>query len=217
MIFDLLFPKKCIFCRRILKDNETDLCHDCRINAPEFSSRKNNIPFVAGWTAVWYYRDGAKKSIQRYKFRNARSYADAYGRFLALRIQQMSVDIDCITWVPVSFRRRFQRGYDQVELLAKAVSKELSIPYVPTLKKVRHTPAQSGLQDPSQRKANVLGAYRTLPTCQITGMTILLLDDVITTGATTSECAKTLLAFGAKDVYCAAVASAHKDNQNKRR
>ncbi len=211
MILDLLFPKKCILCRNILGKSETDLCHTCRRNAPEFSSGKNNIPFVAGWTAVWYYKDNVKKSIHRYKFRNARSYAGAYGRFLALHIQQMQVDFDCITWVPVSFRRKFQRGYDQVELLAKAVSKELSLPLCPTLKKVRHTRTQSGLRDSAQRKANVLGAYCALPSCDIAGKTVLLLDDVITTGATASECAKVLLASGAKEIYCAAVASAHND------
>ena len=214
MILDILFPKKCILCRNILKDNETDLCHSCRINAPEFSSAKNNIPFVAGWTTVWYYRDNVKNSIHRYKFRNARGYAAAYGRFLALRIQQMQVDFDYITWVPVSFRRKFQRGYDQVELLAKAVSKELNTPLCPTLKKARHTRTQSGIKDASQRKANVLGAYRILPGCEIAGKTILLLDDVITTGATASECAKTLQTAGAEKVYCAAIACAH-SNKHK--
>ena len=214
MILDLLFPKKCILCRNLLSKNETDLCHSCRQNAPEFSPSRNNIPFVAGWTAVWYYKDDVKKSIQRYKFRNARSYAAAYGRFLALRIQQMQVDFDYITWVPVSFRRKFQRGYDQVELLARAVSRELDIPILPTLKKARHTPTQSGLRGASQRKANVLGAYRTLPDCKLSGMTVLLLDDVITTGATASECAKVLLSSGAKEIYCAAVASAH-NNKHK--
>lgn len=209
MILNLLFPKKCILCRNILEKDETDLCHNCRINAPEFSSAKNNIPFVAGWTAVWYYRDNVKNSIHRYKFRNARGYAAPYGRLLAIRIQQMQTEFDYITWVPVSFRRRYRRGYDQVELLAKSVSKELGIPICATLKKVRHTPAQSGLRDASQRKANVLGAYSVLPSCDISGKTVLLLDDVITTGATTSECAKVLQASGAEKIYCAAIASAH--------
>ena len=214
MILDLLFPKKCILCRKILSNDETDLCHDCRINAPEFSAAKNNIPFVAGWTTVWYYRDNVKNSIHRYKFRNARGYAAAYGRFLALRIQQMQVEFDSITWVPVSFRRRFQRGYDQVELLAKAVSKELDIPLLPTLKKTRHTRTQSGIKDASQRKANVLGAYSPLPVCEIAEKTLLLLDDVITTGATASECAKILQTAGAEKIYCAAIASAH-NNKHK--
>ncbi len=213
MLLDLFFPRKCIFCRTLLKDGETDLCHACRTDAPDFSSGKNNIPFVAGWTAVWYYRDNARLSIHRYKFRGALSYADAYGRFLAMRIMQMDIDYDYITWVPVSFRRRLSRGYDQVAILAKATAKELNVPPCPTLKKKRHNPAQSGLADPAQRKANVIGAYAALPYADIAGKTILLIDDVITTGATVSECAKTLLTAGADKVYCAAIASANKNNK----
>ncbi|MBE6983053.1 MAG: ComF family protein [Ruminococcaceae bacterium] len=213
MILDLLFPRKCILCRKLLQKEETDLCGYCRRNAPEFMPGKNNIPFVAGWTAVWYYKENVQKSIIRYKFRNARSYADAYARALALRIQEMQVDFDYITWVPISFRRKFQRGYDQVELLAKAVSNELRIPLLPTLKKQRHTPAQSGIMDAAKRKANVLGAYKALNKAETTGKTLLLIDDVITTGATSSECAKTLLTAGAKAIYCAAVASAHKNRK----
>ena len=213
MILDLLFPRKCVLCRGLLQKGETDLCHSCRVCAPEFISAKNNIPFVAGWTAVWYYRDNVQKSIVRYKFRNARSYAEAYARFLALRIQEMPAEFDYITWVPVSFRRKLQRGYDQVELLTKAVSKELGIPAYPTLRKQRHNSAQSSIADAAKRKANVLGAYTPLPNAELADKTLLLIDDVITTGATVSECAKTLLLAGAKEVYCAAVASAHKDRK----
>ena len=213
MLLDLFFPRKCIFCRALLKEDETDLCRACRMEAPDFSSAKNNIPFVAGWTAVWYYRDNVKYSIHRYKFRGALSYADSYGRFLAMRIAQMDIDYDYITWVPVSFRRRLSRGYDQVAILAKATAKELGVPLYPTLKKKRHNPAQSGLTDPAQRKANVIGAYATLPNGDIAGKTILLIDDVITTGSTVSECAKTLLTAGADKIYCAAIASAHKNNK----
>ena len=213
MILELLFPRKCILCRSLLKKDETDLCHSCRRNAPEFIPAKNNIPFVAGWTAVWYYKENVQKSIVRYKFRNVRSYADAYARFLALRIQEMQVDFDYITWVPVSFRRKLERGYDQVELLTKAISRELGIPQIATLKKQRHNQAQSGIQDAAKRKANVLGAYKVRPNCQVAGKTLLLIDDVITTGATSSECAKTLLTAGAKEIYCAAVASAHRERK----
>lgn len=210
MIRDIFYPRKCIFCRQLLKEDETDLCRTCRIEAPDFTSSKNNIPFVAGWTAVWYYKDKVKESIHRYKFRDALSYAEAYGRFLAMRIVQMDTHYDYISWVPVSLWRRLRRGYDQGALLAKATAKELNVPALPTLKKVRHNPAQSGISDPFRRKANVIGAYTVRSDADISGKTILLLDDVITTGSTVSECAKTLLTAGAKEVYCAAVASAHK-------
>ena len=211
-MWDILFPRKCIFCKALLKEDETDLCKTCRTEAPDFTSSKNNIPFVAGWTAVWYYRDNVRHSFHRYKFRNALSYAEPYGRFLAMRILQMNIEFDQLSWVPVSFWRRFSRGYDQVLLIAQSVAKELDVPLVRTLKKVRHNPAQSGISDPSQRKANVIGAYAVQPDADIANKTIILIDDVITTGSTVSECAKTLLTAGAKEVYCAAVASAHKDN-----
>ena len=211
-MWDILFPRKCIFCKALLKEDETDLCKTCRTEAPDFTSSKNNIPFVAGWTAVWYYRDNVRHSFHRYKFRNALSYAEPYGRFLAMRILQMNIEFDQLSWVPVSFWRRFSRGYDQVLLIAQSVAKELDVPLVRTLKKVRHNPAQSGISDPSQRKANVIGAYAVRPDADIANKTIILIDDVITTGSTVSESAKTLLAAGAKEVYCAAVASAHKDN-----
>ena len=211
-MWDILFPRKCIFCKALLKEDETDLCKTCRTEAPDFTSSKNNIPFVAGWTAVWYYRDNVRHSFHRYKFRNALSYAEPYGRFLAMRILQMNIEFDQLSWVPVSFWRRFSRGYDQVLLIAQSVAKELDVPLVQALKKVRHNPAQSGISDPSQRKANVIGAYAVRPDADIANKTIVLIDDVITTGSTVSECAKTLLTAGAKEVYCAAVASAHKDN-----
>lgn len=213
MILRLLFPPKCILCRTILQNDETDICHECRKEAPECVKIKNHIPFVAGWTAVWYYKDNVRNSIVRYKFRNARSYAQAYGRQLALRISQQNWEYDAITWVPVSRLRKFKRGYDQVELIAKATANELGVPVMKTLKKIRHNPAQSGLQDVSRRKANVLGVYSVPNPLLIQGASLLLLDDVITTGATCSECARMLLTYGAKEIYCGAIATAQSDKK----
>lgn len=205
MILNLLFPPKCVLCRKVLSSKEFDLCNDCRKDIPEFSYPHNHIPFVDGWTALWYYKD-VRHSIFRYKFRNVRSYADVYARQLALKLMASPETYDYITWVPVSFRRRLKRGYDQVALLAKALSREMGIPAVSTLKKKRHNVAQSSIQGDSQRRANVLGVYRVNPKATITDKEILLIDDVITTGATCSECARTLLNAGAKKIYCAAIA-----------
>lgn len=213
-ILNLLFPPKCVFCRRILVREETDLCRNCRTHAPEFTKPKRNISFVAQWTAVWYYNNDVRKSILRYKFYNARSYALVYGRFLAMQLQkQMADGYDILSYVPISPLRRFLRGYDQVQLLADAVAKELGVPYVCTLKKIRHTRAQSGIREESQRRANVIGAYRVIDPSFVSGKRILLLDDVITTGATVSECAKTLLIQGAKEVRCAAIAAVQHDKK----
>lgn len=208
----LIFPPKCILCKNILSRNETDLCHDCRKNAPEFSRAKSSIPFIAHWTALWYYKDDVRKSIHRFKFGNHRNYASSYARLLAVRLLEVYPEsFDILTWVPVSPLRKLKRGYDQSALLAKAVGRELGLPATAVLRKIRHTPPQSLLQDAPQRRANVLGAYKVISGQSVSGKRILLLDDVITTGATASECAKMLLSANAKEVCFAAVAAASHD------
>ena len=208
----LLFPPKCVLCARLLSNDETDLCHSCRENAPFFKRSERNIPFVAQWTALWYYKDTVRTSLHRFKFSRRRNYADVYGRLLGLKLQsRINTQIDLLTWVPVSPLRRWKRGYDQSALLSQALAKELSLPVKRLLRKVRHTPPQSGFREAARRRANVLGAYKAIHPDVIQGKTILLIDDVVTTGSTASECAKTLMTAGAKQVVFAAIAAAHNE------
>lgn len=213
-MFRLIFPQKCVLCHRLLNKDETDFCHSCRQNTESFKKSKHSIPFVAHWTALWYYKENVRKSIHRFKFGARRHYAEIYARHLAMRLADSpAADADVLSWVPVSPLRKLKRGYDQSELLCKALGKELTMPVTPVLKKIRNTPPQSGLKDISQRRANVLGAYKPLPSTDLSGKRILLIDDVVTTGATGSECAKTLLFAGAKEVYLAAIAAASHDKK----
>ena len=210
-LINLLFPPKCILCGKLLEKNEQDLCRECRVDSPEYPNRKENLQFLDSFTAVWYYEGNVRRSLLRYKFYNYRSFAAGYGRLLATKVMQSNPEgFDCLTWVPVSRLRKFRRGYDQVELLAKAVGKELGMEPVPLLKKVRHNRPQSGISDASRRRANVLGVYRETNREAIAGKKILLLDDILTTGATAGEASRVLLTAGAKEVHCAAVAAARK-------
>ena len=210
-LMELLFPPKCVLCRKLLKSGEIDLCRECRADAPEYAGKKINIRFLDSFAAVWYYEGNVRRSLLRFKFYNARSYGVSYGRILAMRLQREYHDgFDMLTWVPVSRLRKLRRGYDQVELLAKAVGRELGLSPVPTLKKIRNNRPQSRLKDPAARRANVLGAYRLLEGAAVKGQRVLLLDDILTTGATAGECARVLLSAGAKEVHCAAVAAARK-------
>ena len=216
LISRLLFPPKCVLCRKVLAENETDLCRSCRTDTTEFPKHTKKLPYLAGWTALWYYEGNVRRSILRFKFYNARSYAETYGRLLAMKLFQEEIPFDVLTWAPISALRKWRRGYDQVELIAKAVGQQLGIEAVPTLKKVRHNPPQSGLGDASQRRANVLGVYRALDEDRLRGKRILLLDDIMTTGATVGECARILLTAGAKEVYCATVAVASHNKKSSR-
>ena len=208
-ILTLLFPPKCVLCKDVLSKEETDFCHNCRQSAPEFGKSNLRFSFVAGWTAVWYYRDTVRGSVLRYKFSGRRCYAPTYGQVLAMKLQKEHMaDFDILTWVPIAPLRRLRRGYDQVELLAESVGQELNIQPVKTLQKIRNTPPQSRIRDAARRRANVLAAYRAVDPESFRGKRVLLLDDIITTGATVSECARVLLTAGAKEVYCAAMAVA---------
>ena len=126
-ILEKLFPPKCILCGRILERNEMDLCHHCRIHASEYSKGNLKLQFLDSWTAIWYYEENVRRSLLRYKFYNARSYATGYGRILAMKLlSEYSDGFDILTWIPISRLRRLRRGYDQVELLANAVSNVIS-------------------------------------------------------------------------------------------
>ena len=216
-LLQLLFPAKCVFCRTLLGKDETDLCASCRKNAPVFSKGKFQLSFIARWTAVWYYKDEVRSSLLRYKFGNRRSYAPFYGRLLAMKLQTDKLDsFDVLTYVPISRLRKWKRRFDQMELVAGFVSQELEVPVTTVLKKVRHNKPQSTLKSAAQRRANALNAYKVIDPAVIQGKRVLLLDDILTTGATASECARTLLTAGAKEVTFAAIAVAsHKEKNNR--
>ena len=210
-LLNLLFPPKCILCGKLLGKRELDLCRACRVDSPEYPIRKERLQFLDSFTAVWYYEGSVRRSLLHYKFYGKRSYAPGYGRLLAMKLLQAHPEgFDSLTWVPVSRLRKLRRGYDQVELIADAVGRELGMEPVPLLKKVRHNRPQSGISEAAKRRANVLGVYREMNREAIAGKRILLLDDILTTGATAGECARVLLTCGAKEVHCAAIAAARK-------
>lgn len=194
LVLNLFFPPKCLFCDELLTSGEDTVCEVCRLGMEDFS-KEWKVPYLHKWVSLWYYEETIRQSVLRYKFGGARCYAPIYGKYMAERLRNSElVQGDFVlSWVPISPKRKWKRGYDQGQLLAKALGKELGITPVRTLRKIRDTPAQSGIHDPAKRRANVLGAYQVVNTERIAGKRVLLLDDVLTTGATVGECAKMLL------------------------
>ena len=119
--------------------------------------------------------------------------------------------VDVVTWTPLSRRRKRKRGFDQAELLARTAGRALDLPAAALLQKRRHTQPQSGLEEESARRANALGAYELLPGGKLEGKRVLLVDDVVTSGATLSECGRVLLQGGAAAVYCLTLAQARRE------
>ena len=124
---------------------------------------------------------------------------------------------ELVTYVPVSKKRLRKRGYDQARLFAAELAKRLGLPLARLLDKPRDTPAQSEL-DERARRANVVGAYRTVEknAALAAGKHILLVDDVITTGATMAEAAKTVAFLLPASVVCVAAAQTELEKSRKR-
>ena len=211
VLLDLLFPPKCVFCGKVLDSGEDGLCARCQRDLPWLADGEAELTgeFFSLCAAPLRYQDKVRDSIRRYKFNGRRGYHKLYGKLVAQCVHDhLAGRYDLITWVPLSRQRKKERGYDQAFLLASAAALELGEVAVETLQKERHTAAQSGLTEAAQRRANVLGAYTPVDPELVAGKRVLLIDDVVTTGSTLSECARTLRTMGAEDVVCAALARA---------
>ena len=211
-ILDLLFPPKCVLCQQLLTESGCRICKACEAEVNVFSHKPWKIPSVKQWTALWQYSGVVRESLVRYKFSNCRNYSSVYAEGLAKKLRQGDLKWDVMTWVPVSGLRLWERGYDQVKLLAQDVGKILDEKPIKLLHKCRHNRRQSRLKGLKARQRNVQGAYKAVNEEYIKGKRILLLEDIVTTGSTVSECARTLKVAGAKEVIVACVAVASKYN-----
>ena len=205
---NLLFPPKCCFCRRLLQDGQSNPCPECEKALPYTRGKAvTDGRFFQKCISPLFYEDAVREAILRYKFQNAAYYAEPFGKLLSELVRErLRNEFDLITWVPLSKKRLRKRGYDQAMLLARATADHLEAVCVPLLEKFRNVPAQSGLGRVEQRRANVSGVYRAVRADLIAGKRILLIDDVVTTGSTLSECARILLLSGAASVVCATLA-----------
>lgn len=210
-LLDLLFPPKCVFCGKILPTGTEHLCPACRKGLPwlEGAEGEQKGEFFSLCVSPLEYRGRVRESVRQYKFRGHRGYHKAYGALVAQCVRdRLAGRYDLITWVPLSEKRRKERGYDQTFLLASAAALELGDVAVETLRKGRDNAAQSGLEGEAVRRANVLGVYQPVDRSLVEGKRVLLIDDVVTTGATLSECARVLRTMGAAEVVCATLARA---------
>lgn len=207
---DLLFPPRCVFCGKVVSPG-SEICSRCSAEIlPDAPVQCMNLP-VSGknirCVVLYAYSGKVRQSIILYKFYNRKNYSRFYAKELAKRIMRENdiPTLDSITAVPISRKREKNRGYNQSALIAGKAAKILGIPYENLLVKIRDNPEQHRLNK-KERHMNVQGVYRTAE--NVTGKKILLVDDIITTGATLTECAETLYGAGASCVWCAAIAQA---------
>lgn len=210
---DLLYPQKCPFCRKILGKKDGLICKECEKELPY--TKSGGIlhgNFFTACLSPLYYKESVRSALLRYKFSGLTAYAKPFGRLMSDCAEEyIDAQVDIISWVPLSKKRLNRRGYDQAQLLAEEISHCLMIPCEPLLKKKVHTRPQSRTGSAEKRKANISGAYEVIAPEMVSGKTILLVDDIVTTGSTFSECARMLGMSGANRVYCIAVAQKRED------
>ena len=148
------------------------------------------------------YEGTLRKLIHLFKYGGMRRLARPLGDLLADALPR-DRQFDAVTAVPLHWRRRWQRGYNQAELLGQEIARRRAIPVLRVLRRGAATRAQAGLSN-AQRRENVAGAFAARR--RVAGMRILLIDDVMTTGATAGACARALKKAGAKSVSVLALA-----------
>ena len=206
-LLDLLYPPRCPFCRRLL-DGRMRVCQYCERSLPYMPAGKLDRAFsnVDECFSVLKYECDVRKSLHRYKFGGVTAYAGCYAGLLAECIEDNAIYADAATWSPLSKRRLRERGYDQARLLAEGAAEYMEIPCLPLLKKCRHNAAQSGTKSAEERRRNVRGVYSYAGTAPLDGITVLLVDDIITTGSTLDECAGVLRRAGAAKILALTLA-----------
>lgn len=206
-LLDLVYPPRCAFCRRLLWKDAL-ACPECIKSLPYTgaAARGIKIAHIADCVSPLYYEGDVRASLLRYKFHSLTAYSKVYSKIIVKCIDECGISCDIITWVPLSARRLRKRGYDQARLLAEEIAREKNIPCVQLLKKTVNNPAQSGTGSPEKRRANVAGVYAYAGEEPLEGKSVLLVDDIVTTGATLCECARVLKAAGAGLVYAATLA-----------
>lgn len=219
MIKGIFFPQRCEICGRI-KPLNMPICEKCSIDASTISlsacpvcgyekcmcdsSCDIHLPH---FTAVYYYKGQIKSSLLSFKFSGESIYGDIFGKAMAQRISELYSDtyFDGICFVPMTEKAQRIRGYNQGELLASKISSQLNIPLFPCLEKIKDSHNQKDLNS-DERRENIKNSFKLARGWDITGKSLILCDDIKTTGSTLKECCDILIKAGAKDVYCVCLA-----------
>jgi len=218
---DLIFPRNCPQCGRSLFDFEPCLCTVCQGSLPvanfhlrpydnELTSKVRGLMQVNRAMAFLRFskKGNSQKLLHQLKYRNKPEIGEEMGRLygLSLALQGYQNEWDVIVPVPLHPVKQKRRGYNQSEAFGKGLSKSLNIKLENLLERKKFTETQTK-KSRIQRLDNVDEVFDLRVDENIEGLRILLVDDVITTGATLCACANVLLGYGAKHVDLATIAA----------
>ena len=211
----LLFPPRCAFCG---KPGVHGVCSECEKALPYCKTPLHERAEIGACLAPLKYEGIVREALLNYKFHGSQSRCTGFGDVLAqAAAEHFGGEFDIVTYVPVSKKRKQERGYDQSYLLARETCRHWSVAPETLLQKTKDNVAQSSLSSREERQKNVVGAYVAVNEDKIKGQRILLIDDILTTGATLREAARVLREAGAEKVICATLAAADEDSSLQKR
>ena len=208
-VLQALFPSTCVCCGEVLLPSERQVCLGCytSLATTGYSAHDDNhterlltgrIPFVHA-TSLLYFRQGdnTQRVVHAMKFQGNSELCVIMGVFMGQELLRSARfdDVDILVPLPLHWRRRLQRGYNQSELLCRGIARVLKRPVCKgVLVRHRYTHQQSLLSS-AEREDNVDGAFSLRRPERLRGSHILLVDDVMTTGATLASCCQPLTAL----------------------
>ena len=190
-------------CRRCGRDaaglDGEFLCEDCRVNRPSFDRA----------ASATHYEADARNLVLAFKFQDHLWLRDDLVDWLegVLRARFRVGEIDVVLPMPSTLFHRWNRSYNQCAILTRPLARRIGKPYAGfVLRRKGHPRKQSGL-DEDERRRNAVGTFTVMRPSAVAGKTVLIVDDIMTTGATLSECAAELRRAGAERVWCVTLAS----------
>lgn len=206
VLLDLLFPRTCPVCGRVLLRKEKFICLECYLNLPltYFWKWSENPAEMLFWgrlqnvqaASLFYYREGSKykEIVHRFKYNGERRMGYYFSSILGrnMKISGRFDNIDYVVPVPLHWAKKWKRGFNQATVIADAIAKELNVPVIEgVLLRKNYTKTQTK-KGPQERWKNVFEAFRVRKGYFFEGKHVLLVDDVLTTGATIEACGKHL-------------------------
>ena len=221
ILVHIIFPRRCAYCGKVIEYSRM-MCKKCESEVPRISGvicpkcgrEKDNCNckgaenYFDSIAAPFYFEGCVRHGIHVFKFRNGFRNYEAYSLEMADTVRQRfsDVDFDFITEIPMTRKSIKKRGYNQSSYLAKGISESLGIEYkTDVISKIYETKKQHNIGY-ILRKGNLTGVFDVKNPSKVKDKTILLCDDISTTGETFNECAKMLWLYGAKEIYCIALA-----------
>ncbi len=210
-ILSLIFPPKCPYCSKAIGRNMTE-CNACRSQFPHYPTitylKSGEIcasPFV--------YESTVREAVISYKFYGRKFNAESFSLQLIKTVELAfeGIDFDIVMCVPLSKKRMRERGFNQSEIIARRLAEYFKKPFDDSLIKLKDNHEQHKLSA-REREINVKGVYGISDNSRIKGKSILIADDIITTGNTIAECSRVLKENGAREVYCVSIACASMDH-----